>query len=359
MRKKTTAIYASIITVFAVFAIAGLVIMLVSKERLKNNQLTEADAEHTSDESYSNSKLPRPNSRTEFRSPVQERTVGEIVSNDSRGAKATTDEEELRSEIHMIIGSEHEPRWRCDYGTVVSHLNESAVPLLTEMLNDKDYKNRWASIGHMIAWLGDKSDPAIVDTLINYIQRTDTWNSSQGRTAGTHLFWKEKLVCQLGLFEVDRAMNVLNSAFEPQGARSLIENWVNYPHKIENYDSRVEIISVQGQAARGLILTRNAAAIARVADKYEQYVHKALTVEHRTRALDENVQLEYQLHSFIINSLAENDLIEDIGIDEFLKSSGTEAGDYLLLEKLYRYRGRIVDDGRVVYEICPLCGKSS
>lgn len=269
-----------------------------------------------------------------------------------------SDREKLLGEkILLFIGDEERPAW-CTYGEVVRVLGGDSVPLLRDMLNDQSYRNRWASISHMIAWLSDKSDEGVVRVLVDYIQRPDTWSSSSDPAASANLFWKAKLVAQLGFFETEDAKQILRDAFTEPGAEGLIEDWVDFPHEISGYYPRLQVVSVQGQAAKGLILSRDSDGIALVRERYEAFVHETQTNEYREQELNESMQLKYQLHSFIIDAMGMNDLIEEIGLQPFLEVWGTEEGDYLVKDKLSKYRGRFLGDGRTVVDSCPICGNT-
>jgi hypothetical protein len=277
----------------------------------------------------------------------------EIPANAERGVpgELTTPD----AKILALIGSEERPRL-CLYADVVQSLDKESVPLLRNMLSDEAYRNRWFQISKMLAWLSDKSDEESVSAILSYVQRPDTWADSETMNSA-HIMGKAVALGLLGLFQTDSARDSLRRTMTPEGARKLIAPWVDLRIAMRKNSPEDNIVRIRGHAAKGLVLSREAENISLVRKVAEDHIHLFLTQEY-LESEKQDVDYDQETYGFLASALAGNDLIEEIGLEEYLRVSDGPDSIGVLWKHLDRYIGTDLGDGRYIVDPCPMCGKT-
>jgi hypothetical protein len=240
---------------------------------------------------------------------------------------------------------------------VKGSLSENDVPLLRGLLEDQAYKNRWAQISKMLVWLCNNDDRESLQVLESYIRRDDSWRNSGSTPPATHLFGKAVTLGYVGLLKNEDATRLLRDAFSEEGARRIVHGWAKSPLPPPYEHSEKLIAVVRGHGALGLVLSRELENIDMVTLSVETYVHRTLSLQYQDAPRTEESDLDYREYSFAADALASNDLILDIGLEEFLKRHDSELGIHGKSRFLKKYLGKQLDSGSYLIEPCPMCGK--
>ncbi|MHC4527181.1 MAG: WD40 domain-containing protein, partial [Planctomycetota bacterium] len=136
-------------------------------------------------------------------------------------------------------------------------ITKDKLPLLYEMLQDRNYAAHWHRIARTICFASDRDDAAnSVGVLLDYLQRDDVWNlTDSGKIMG-----KVGVMCLMGIIGGPEVDSVLRKAVTLEGAAELVKNWIDKKRPIvPESDSwnRAEFVRtmIRGEASRGLGLT--------------------------------------------------------------------------------------------------------
>lgn len=288
---------------------------------------------------------------------------GNGVIADASSGKDVEGAQELRlKEIVRLLGDENRPTW-IDFTHVNdSPLDRESVPLLHAMLRDKAYRNRWARIAPMIAWLCDENDEDSLNSILEYIRRADTWNGPSDTNATDHLAAKAGALRYVGLIRTETSTQVLRNAFTKDGAHKLIEAWSGIPHICSYTKSpipeQIHIDSIRGNAAIGLVLSRKEENVALVHESAEKYIHGSLISGHIERNDAEVMDVSELLYTFLVDAMVQDELIREFGISEMLKIGDHESGMSYMYPYFLKYIGEPLEDGRRHLDSCPICGET-
>lgn len=264
----------------------------------------------------------------------------------------------LENRIVEFLGSEAHPSW-ATYENSMATLNPESVPILARMLSDDAFRNRWAEISHIIAWVCNKEDRTALDAILAYIRRPDSWIAAGIEQPGAHVLGKAKALGYLGLLKVDEVPEILRQAFTVEGAQDLIQAWISLPQPKGYDDPRVLVNDIRRYAARGLVLTRSPENVALVRDCFERFAHRTMSDEYKEKGRTEDTEYETEDYYLLVGALSENDMIEAMGLEEFLRIEDTDFGIESKDKYTNKYWGVWRDDEVVIVEPCPICGKSS
>lgn len=243
------------------------------------------------------------------------------------------------------------------YSMVVETLDKDSVPFLRELLLDESYKDRWGAIATMIAWLSDKDDRESVNAILAFIRRPNTWPADDRNSIIGHTVKKGGVLKNLGHFESDLVKETLQDALTEEGAEDLISAWINVQTTVEPPHL---IMIIRSWAAKGLVLTRDPENIALVKESYEALTHKMLTVEYKEKEMTSELWLESELLLAYAGGMVENDMLADMGVDEFVRlRDDSETWAMVYSRYSSKYRGKKLKDERRIMNECPICGKAA
>ena len=321
--------------VFIVFcvAISGVVILLVrghskatSPNRKANEKLNIGSRENV-----------RPNRTPDTLGVYVEQASGESSNDGVGGEKEQERQANIKDRIVRLIGDEQSPAW-CMYADVKDKLDENCVPILRDMLADKSYRNRWAQISHMLSWLSRRNDSKSFNSILDYIRRPDTWSEIDTPNAMDHLFAKAKALGYLGLFDEDLSTDILRSTFTKVGAEELIHEWVHLPFEIRTYNADEFIQFIRGYASRGLVLSRTPSNIAIVTASLNGEFHELKSFNYQSDSTLSN-NMDSATYFLVLDSLAQNDMIDDIGLEEYMRIFNTDSWSGRIMPYLEKYLG--------------------
>lgn len=256
--------------------------------------------------------------------------------------------------VEPLFGSEEKGRWIL-YRMVVETLGKDSVPFLRELLLDESYKGRWDQIALMIAMVSDKTDRESVSAILAFIRRPNTWPADDRNSIISHTVGIGGVLKNLGHFESDLVKETLQDALTEEGAEDLIGAWINVQTTVE---PPYLIMIIRSWAAKGLVLTRDPENITLVKESYEALAHKMLTVEYRQKEMTSELWLESELLLAYAGGMTENDMLADMGVDEFMRLRD-DSHTWAMVNSRYssKYQGKKLDDERRIMKACPICGK--
>ena len=134
------------------------------------------------------------------------------------------------------------------YETVKEKLSQDDLPILYGLLSEPTCLFAWPLIAQTIGWLG--GGERSVRVLRDYIARKDDFPNLQR----AFYFGKVRALEAIGLVGGSEAEAVLLSAFTPEGALELTQEWFygNLPEPY-NKDRNWLILDIRGEAASGLV----------------------------------------------------------------------------------------------------------
>ncbi len=306
---------------------------------------------------------------TDGEAPIMQRSAGgqgrsnskleRPESQDTSSLADANDEQLVQEKIISIIGGEDRIGIR-SYPFVTKRADAAIVPVLRDFLNDEAYRNRWGMIANMIAWLSDKNDAASVDAILDYVRRPDIWTREEIPYPLNPYYQKSSVLRYLGLFQASSATRALRTAFTPAGAEELVKSWIDNQGNIGRSVGPIQISTVRGFAALGLVLTREERNIALVRDEYEAYAHKTQLTKYVVGELTEEETLELDLFDGLSIAMGHEAMIRDLGLKEYLRIIDSEAGN-ISVDYLGQYSGDqlIHITGRLLVDPCPICGQTS
>lgn len=214
----------------------------------------------------------------------------------------------------------------------------------------------------MIAWLSEPDDRESVDAIVRYIHRADMWSEDEVRDPATQLFGKVRAIQYLGLFKEQKATEILRNTLSESGARELLGEWVDLQQtELPSRFIPLTIQDAQGYAARGLILSRDPENIALVREHYERYAHSTQEMGYREVEMTEALMNKVLVGQSFAEALAHNDILQKIGVHEYLDTIELEVGMNLLFDHYEKYSGVDIGVGsrRLVHDPCPICGRTA
>jgi hypothetical protein len=284
--------------------------------------------------------------------------VGKDIKKDnSNASQSAIDQERSREVIYSLIGDEQTPG-RSNYKVVLQTLDESYLPALREMLADEQLKQHWRRIAPMIAWLSSNRDPESLRSILEYAQRQESAVSGSNFDQDSFLFGKASVLRYMGKFELPEAINFLRNAFSVDGSRLLVRKWSDASEPLDNTSASLFAVDVRGYAARGLISSGKIENFELVKDEYEAFVHSSQQPGSSTGDYTLGSS-EYLLwYDYLLEAMAESDIIEDKGLETLLSVIGTDRLLDFVEPYHERYRGTVGEDNSVVIDPCPICGQT-
>ncbi len=261
--------------------------------------------------------------------------------------------------IHSLLGTEDEPKLLY-YRWAVDGTDSGSAPLLKKMLANPAYKNRWMYISKLLLWSCDKDDEAAAAAVLDYIRRPDTWSRAEVRDPFRHYNAKAVALEYLGLLKTESARAALRGAFAQEGAEKLISAWIDLPHDVEFIGNPHEfyVSSIRRSAATGLVLSREPKSVALVRERFEEFVHKTQWAVYRKGVAEAEMDRAESEYLLLADAMMEHDMINDLGLERYLRIHDTEASIHLALEKyVTTYCGEKKPNGRYIVDPCPVCGK--
>lgn len=263
---------------------------------------------------------------------------------------------EFLEKVSPLIGTERK-RIGKSYDNILNSLDRDSVPFLRELLLDPSYKNRSAFIARMIALLSDKNDKASIEAILAYVRRPDRWGPDEREHGMDFIIGKGQSIRYLGLFNPDLVSATLRNTFTDEGAEELIADWV---HTHPSAEPLRLVYILRSSAAKGLVLTRDPENIALVRESYESLAHKLLSAEYKeTKEVSYEMLLDTERYLIFVGGMTENDMLEDLGVEQFLRTENTEEWVRTYMRHTSKYDGNGLDDGRTILDRCPICGATS
>jgi len=164
------------------------------------------------------------------------------------------------------------------YRMVRQHVPQEAMPRLHEMLKDPQWAPSWPAIAFTIAKGSD--DPASVAVVLDYIRRKEEWASLEQTALNRRISSKLAMIQWLGRMGGEQAVATLRTAITREGAGELVKSWATDARVLAEMENTPEHIArlVRGQAAVGLVLTRDPDNIAAVERERRKSRHPASTM---------------------------------------------------------------------------------
>ncbi|MCH7960354.1 MAG: hypothetical protein IID08_09490 [Candidatus Hydrogenedentes bacterium] len=197
---------------------------------------------------------------------------------------------------------------------------------LIDMLNDEEYVADWRYISRYIGYAGE-SDLA-TSAIIEYATRDediDLLSILRPIDLYSLLLNKACSIYYLGLTRGEKANEYLRKSISAEGAAEITEKWIHIPESLSNeIDKELVNRSVRASAALGLVLTQDPENIRIVQDlhtKINSYLRteagSELAPSARHRPHGEEHRSAESLHGLLVDVLAANDLVQDVGIDMY------------------------------------------
>jgi hypothetical protein len=201
-------------------------------------------------------------------------------------------------------------RWSAPpYRMVRQYVPQEAIPRLHKMLRDPQWASCWPAIAFAIGKGSD--EPASVAVVLDYITRKEEWHSLEEPALNRRISSKLGVIQWLGRMGGQQAVKTLRAAISREGAAELVKNWCTDAHvlaEMENTPEHIERL-VRGQAAVGLVLTRDPENIAAVERERQKSPHPASTM---------------------VDAAVYQRVIEERGLDVLLAADATPEGVDLL-----------------------------
>jgi hypothetical protein len=194
------------------------------------------------------------------------------------------------------------------YSKVIKSFSPESVPVLHEMLEDTQYFFHWYNIAVALCYIS--KDPNSVEEIVKYIQRPKELSNE-----GFDVIGKGRILSSIGFIKNNKVNDFLTKALTADGAAELTKSWID---KTQDYNDTVKTKEemfgfIRGSAAIGLIHSQFPTNIRLVEQLYEK--EYAMCKEQR---------IYTELFNQLVDAMAIRDLIEDIGIEEYLKLQGKE-----------------------------------
>jgi hypothetical protein len=273
----------------------------------------------------------------------------------SAGTANKADREAKLAKVLLCIGDEK--NWVFpEYRQVVTSFNDGIVPFLCELLKNDAYRNRWPSIAMMIAFLSDKNDTKVLNALLDY------FNTPESDDASRYLPRKLQLLHYLGLFQQKEATVFLRQTFLNDEESKFVTDWAQKAKSAPYNDPKYLRYVIMGNAAQGLIFTRNLECDKLLEQHYEKIVHSiCLSNAYRTapaNMISSDTKYDLLLGTFLGSAFAERDYILEHGLEKFLL-----LGVHQQFKEMDKYVDKYVmmrsDDGKSLLDKCPICGITS
>jgi hypothetical protein len=229
------------------------------------------------------------------------------------------------------------------YRVVLDSFSKSDVPELFRLLGMSEYVGEWLQITMMIGWLCRSTPDDATDGLTEFISRPESWDTP--RVGNAMLASKVRALDTLGYVGGAEAGAFLRQAFSDEGARAIREGWTDgpFPPPWDEYPECL-VLEIRGRAALGLILTRDTDNIQEVQDAYRVTDAEMRSIQDypdlcyssRDKLTPHQLEME-KFYGDLIQSMADNDLINDIGMDEFINLQGTTTYSEKVCEYINQY----------------------
>lgn len=141
------------------------------------------------------------------------------------------------------------------YKTVRRLITDDKLPVLHELLKDRNYAQYWDKVALLIGYASD--DPCSVPVLLEYFQRDDSWNwTFIDRAIGIpRIAGKISALVWIGKIGGDEADTVLREAVTEEGALRLADAWIdgNLLETSSSYGNKENVVTlIRCRAAQGL-----------------------------------------------------------------------------------------------------------
>lgn len=224
--------------------------------------------------------------------------------------------------------------WRHPFSfeRAVYPLGQDAVRPLLTLLDDPEHIQFWSRISFAISIVDREHEST--EALLRYIRRKDDWRTHlQQSQLLPYVVGKIATLGHLGLVADQQALDVAKSALTVEGAKTLVGEWLDDCAPHTEWGADVLIAYIQGQAARAIVRTGDAAGIEQVEDLYE------LLSSTKEESLPEATDV-WELKMNLVTALATRDLIHDVGRERYLEILTDSHARNSILE---RYREKYVE----------------
>jgi hypothetical protein len=216
------------------------------------------------------------------------------------------------------------------YSRAINSFDSESIPVLHELLSDPQYSFHWYNIASSICYVS--KDLNSVEEIVKYIQRPKELSNE-----GFDVIAKGRILSSVGFIKNNKANDLLAKTLNVDGTAELTKNWID---KTEDYNDTIpnkeEMLGlIRGSAAIGLIHSQFPTNIRLVEQLYEKEYD-----------ICKEKRINTELFNQLVDAMATKDLIEEIGMEEYLKLQGKEHNRLSPYIRKYDWRSmqEIVDD---------------
>jgi hypothetical protein len=233
--------------------------------------------------------------------------------------------EHSRADILSFVRSKGEHVYRMTRST----LGTKSLPILYELLKDRDCLQDWNTLAPVIAYLGPR--PESFKALVDYVQRRDSTEGLQKNDRIGLVMGKARAVRGLALAGGNEGKRLLASLLVEDGyAEDFLKAWIHNPRDESGVDYQRITGEVRGSAAHGLVLTRSADGLQVVKDMHLRMLAESRATEAKIQESSSGSQADIMsasyinaLYSRITGALAANVYIDQHGVQDYLDAWGS------------------------------------